>query len=414
MNKKKEVLLWAALGVVTLVGLWALGVRMTDGLKVSRMTSVLPWGLWVSLYIYFIGLSAGSFLLSTLVYVFGMRQYERVGKLALYCALLALYAGVIFILIDLGRMDRFWTVFVKRNLKSVLEWEIHFYILYIIILMAELWLLMRTDLARLAVRHRGIGRLYYTILSLGTSHRSERDHRKDLGIVKILGIVGVPTAIAVHGGTGAIFAVVKARPFWFTGLFPVIFLVSALASGAALLTFITAFFGERDEEQRTLTLRLGRLTGGLIGLDLFLLMVESLVGLYGGVPMHVASYKAIIAGPFWFVFWIIQFGLGALVPLVLVFGPATRGSVKWLGVAGLLVVVGIVGVRLNIVIPALSVLEFKELAWAFVDPRMSNYYFPSLIEWLSSLGVVGFFSMLFGLGMKLLPLMREVPQEVEP
>ncbi len=79
---------------------------MGQGLKVTSMTSVLPWGLWVSLYIYFIGLSAGSFLLSTLVYVFGMARYEKVGRMALYSVLLVLYVGVIFILIDLGRMER--------------------------------------------------------------------------------------------------------------------------------------------------------------------------------------------------------------------------------------------------------------------------------------------------------------------
>ena len=53
----------------------------------------------------------------------------------------------------------------------------------------------------------------------------------------ILGILGIPAAIIVHGGVGTIFAVAKARPNWLGGVFPLLFIVSALTSGGALLTF---------------------------------------------------------------------------------------------------------------------------------------------------------------------------------
>ena len=114
----------ALLAVLTAIGLFALVERFAQGLILANFTSVLPWGLWLSLYIYFIGLSAGSFLLSTLVYVFGVKRYEPVGRIALFQALGCLVLGLLFILIDLGRPERFYRTLTNWASSSVLAWEI--------------------------------------------------------------------------------------------------------------------------------------------------------------------------------------------------------------------------------------------------------------------------------------------------
>ncbi len=139
---------WALLGIAAAVGLAALWLRVVNGMAVTNLTSLIPWGIWVAFYIYFIGLSAGSFLISTMIYVFGLKRFEPIGRIALFSAFISLSTGLVFILIDLGHMERFWTVFFNRSSTSVLEWEIHFYNLYLAILLSELWLLMRRDLIR--------------------------------------------------------------------------------------------------------------------------------------------------------------------------------------------------------------------------------------------------------------------------
>lgn len=366
---------WTILIVVAAVGLWATYLRLTLGMKVTNLTSLVPWGLWVAFYIYFIGLSAGAFLISTMIYVFGIHRFEAVGRLALFTAFVALLTGLGYILLDLGHMERFWTVFIFRNPRSVLEWEIHFYILYAVILLSELWLLMRRDLIR-GSQGGGLRAWVCKFLALGSKDLSEESAANDMRMVRILGTLGVPVAIAVHGGTGAIFAVVKARPYWYTGLFPLIFLVSALASGGALLTFLTAFFTRRkDEAHRQRVVGLGRLTAGFLALDLIFLASELLVGLYGGIPDHVATYRAIMFGPFWYVFWIGQLGLGALVPLVLILYRRTGSSAAWVGTAGALVVIGILGVRLNIVIPPLTVPLQAGIDTAYPLGRVADFTF---------------------------------------
>jgi molybdopterin-containing oxidoreductase family membrane subunit len=184
--------------------------------------------------------------------------------------------------------------------------------------------------------------------------------------------------LGVHGGTGAIFAVVKARPYWFTGLFPLIFIVSALASGGALLTFIYAFFGRKDNQHTELVTALGKMAAGFLALDLVFLGSELLVGLYGGIPDHVAVYRAIMFGPFWFVFWGGQLILGALIPLTLILNKRTGNSPGWIGVASALIVIGIVGVRLNIVIPPFAIPLMPGLDTAYPLGRFSTFEFKDL------------------------------------
>ena len=102
---------YVVVGFLSLVGVVSVLVRLIYGMKVTALTSPIPWGMWVVIYIYFIGLSVGSFLMSTLVYVFGMHRYEKVGRMALLSALFALFGGMLFIWIDLGHPERFWYIF---------------------------------------------------------------------------------------------------------------------------------------------------------------------------------------------------------------------------------------------------------------------------------------------------------------
>ncbi len=359
-------LYYLALLLLSGLGLWGIVLRLTEGLKVTALTSYVSWGLWVAFYIFFIGLSAGSFLLSTLVYVFGMERLERVGKLALLSALCSLGAGMAFILIDLGQPTRFWHTLVYRNFNSVLEWEIFFYVIYASIILAELWLLTRSQ------------------------------SPKAKAWVKLLGMVGIPVAIGVHGGTGSIFALAVGRPYWNSGLLPIIFIVSALASGAALITFLWAVLGPKDGEKPAMVRTLAQLMALFLAIDGLLVASEFLVGLYSGIPDEAGALVA-LTERFWFVFWVGQLGFGLLIPLLLVAFPATRRSTAWMGVAGLSAVIGILAVRMNLVIPAYVVPQFEGLRRAYVDPRLQYSYTPNGIEWLVSLGVVAFTILVFSL-----------------
>jgi len=397
-----------ALGVVGLVPL-AIGlyVRLTSGHEQANYGSIVPWGLWVAQYIYFIGLSAGSFLLSSLVYVFGVKRFEPIGRLAVFTAIVSLLLALFTIWMDIGHLERFWHVFVYPNFSSPMAWMIWLYTTYFILLVAEFWLLMRRDLvvARSMPGWRGLAA---RVAALGARGASDASLAADMRKVKVLATIGVPLAILFHGGVGALFGVLASRPYWHSGLFPIIFLVSALASGGALLTVASAVFQEGWREHRQMIRDLGRIVLGLLLLDALFQFSEILVGLYGSEPGYVASLELALAGPYWYVFWIGQVGIGLVLPVVILASPLGRDP-RLVTAACAAVVIGFIGVRLNIVIPGMSAEEIAGLSRAVDDPRYRTDYFPSVFEWLITFGIGGLGLILFGLGEIFLPLSRHLP-----
>ncbi len=86
-NPLIRVIGYIVLIIVTAVGLWEMAAKFLNGPIDEGTTQLVPWGIWVSGYIFFLGLSAGSFLISTLIYVFGVKQLEEAGPAALVQAL---------------------------------------------------------------------------------------------------------------------------------------------------------------------------------------------------------------------------------------------------------------------------------------------------------------------------------------
>jgi protein NrfD len=101
---------WVTGVVLFGVGLAGWYDRLVHGHVNANYGSVVTWGLWVAAYIYFIGLSAGSFLISSLVYVFNMKRFERIGRLAVFTAVVTLFLALLSIWADLGHMTRAWHV----------------------------------------------------------------------------------------------------------------------------------------------------------------------------------------------------------------------------------------------------------------------------------------------------------------
>jgi len=319
-------------------------------------------------------------------------------------------AGLLFIWMDLGHPWRFLYVFAHWNYSSVLAWEILFYLGYIVVVLAELWYLMRADLGLMRDESSAGKRAFYGALALGwktpgTKEERESARQGSMRAAAVLGAIGIPLAIGVHGGTGAVFAVVKARPHWYSAIFPIIFLTSALVSGAGLMTFLYAFLGDKGESDYPRIVR--SLADWLIlflAIDIILIIAEFLVTVYGNIPEPIAIWKEMIFGPYWFVFWVGQIGLAMLVPILIYL--FKRNSSTWLGIGGLSVVMGIVAVRLNLVIPAFATSPVPLLDKAFHDARFVFSYFPSLTEWVTSLGLISVVAFFFLVFYRLLPMVR--------
>ena len=414
---------WILAIVTFVVGFYGIYVRATTGHTQANYGSYVPWGLWVAGYIYMVGLSAGAFLFSTLIYVFNIRRrggvgsvaaaavglpagaefgrekLEQVGKLALFTALVTLCGAVVCIWLDLGRPERVWKLMFQTSFRSIMGWMIWFYAAYFVLLLVELWLAMRADLVAWSSKNA-----LTRFLTFGRRDVSEATLAGDRRLLRILGSLGVLLAIAFHGSVGAIFGVIAARPYWNSALTPILFLVGALLSGGALLTFINAIWGPEPgtESHSNLMRFLGQIVLALLALDVLLEWAEFSISLWNGTPVETASLRLVLFGPYWWAFWIIHMGLGVVVPgLLLMF---VRHKTWAVATAGVLIATTFLAVRLNIVIPGLAVSEIHGLEQAFSGPGLSLNYFPSVTEWLVFVWQIGLAALIFLIGRRLLPL----------
>lgn len=376
--------LWALVGVALLVGLWGLYERLAFGHESMAYGSYVVWGLWVAMYLFFAGIAAGGFLVAVLDYLFDVKIFRGLGRLFLFASFLALVAGLLHIWFDVGHMGRVWRLFLTPSPSSVMVHMIWFYtaftILVVVILAVDWW--------------QGSRRL-----------------------IKWLSALGIPLAIAFSGGVGALLGIQAARPFWHVGLFPVQFPVFSLASGVALVTLLVAVFVDetapgQGERNRHLLNVLGITTIVLTLVKLYFLWADFSQALYGGLPANIQAIEAVLFGPHWWAFWILQILIGSLVPILILLHPRWRVTPAWAAAAMAMVLVGFIAARVNIVLPALIVPEITLLGEAFQDPRLTFYYFPSLAEWALSIGITGFATLLFLLGFERLPLLEPVHMEV--
>ncbi|ALG81429.1 NrfD/PsrC family molybdoenzyme membrane anchor subunit [Halanaeroarchaeum sulfurireducens] len=399
-NRTIRIVWYALLVGVLIAGAYATYLRVVGGIATTNLTSITPWGAWVAFYIYFVGLSAGAFLLSTLSSVFGMERLRAIQREALLAAIVAMVAALLFIWIDLGRMERLFNPFLHRQITSPLSWEVHAYVIYMGILLAGLYFSMRADLVRVAERASGIRAVVARVFTLGRTDLSEAAIAADRVWQKRVSIVGIPLAVClVLGGEGVLFAVAKARPYWNSGLFPVIFVVSAIVAGTALVLTVyvlrrTLFAGPPVDVD--IVDRLAQILLAFVLVDVAFTAIDALIALTTLEQLHVGTWLLLATGDMAWSFWVFMVGLGWVVPAILTSRRTWRRRPWLMVIAGLSVVVGIVGVRFNIVVPPL-VLPVMELL-----PQ--GEYFPSLVEWGTSAGIIAFGLLVYTIGAELLPL----------
>jgi len=137
--------LWAVALVAGLVGV---GIRLATGEEQAAFGSYIPWGLWVALYAYLGGLSAGAFLLFAVGELFGIERLRAIGRPALVVSFASLVGGLVVVGLDLGHLGRAWEVIGLASPRSLMAWEISFFTAYGLLLLATMRVAFRGGLAR--------------------------------------------------------------------------------------------------------------------------------------------------------------------------------------------------------------------------------------------------------------------------
>jgi len=400
MNEKHYKIILKAAIAGLIIGSWGMGERLLFGLNPVAFGSHIPWGLWVALYIFFLGLSAGAFLITILTYVFRIKKFESIGKLSAFTVLAALLCEGFFIVLDLGSMHRIYRFILTPSFTSIMTWMFIFFSAMGLLYLAKTYLLIKEDLVRLGNDDKLKWRKWYRRLAFNQTTFDEADRQRTDDLVRKLAIISLPVGLLFYGANGAFFAILLNRPIWNSALTPLLFIVAALLSGGALIAYLTHIFHKDNE----VVLLLGRVILGLMTLFLIMEFLQLFVGYYTGSVKIVTSINLILFGSYWWTFWIIHLAIGSVIPLYLLIKKGKdAGSVA---TACIIIVITFVAVRLNFIIPDQAVYKLEGIDSAFIHERLSTTYFPNLNEWLVSMWVVSLGVLFFLAGTKFLPIVN--------
>ncbi len=199
----------------------------------------IHWSLLIVVYPYVTGLVAGAFILASLVKVFAIKEVQPTYRLSLLTALAFLLVAPLPLLLHLGQPLRFYEILLTPNPTSAMAMFGFVYAWYLMgVLLLEIWFEYRRDLVVLAQRARRPLNWIYRVLSLFSKDITAEALAFDRRAIKVITIIGIPSAFLLHGYVGFIFGSVKANPWWGSVLMPIVFLMSAIVSGIAMVIFL--------------------------------------------------------------------------------------------------------------------------------------------------------------------------------
>jgi Ni/Fe-hydrogenase subunit HybB-like protein len=199
----------------------------------------LQWSVLIVLYPFITGLVAGAFILASLERVFRVDAVKPTYRLALLTALAFLLDAPLPLQLHLGHPERSPEMYFTPHSTSAMAMFGYVYLWYLMaVLVLEIWLDYRRDIVLWSQESKGLLRLIYKVMTLGSSNISERSLAIDERVGWIVTIVGIPSAFLLHGYVGFIFGSIKANPWWSSPLMPVVFIFSAMVSGIAAVMLL--------------------------------------------------------------------------------------------------------------------------------------------------------------------------------
>ena len=317
----------------------------------------LQWSVLIVLYPFITGLVAGAFILASLERVFRVQAVKPTYRLALLTALSFLLVAPLPLQLHLGHPERSLEMYLTPHRSSAMAMFGFVYLWYLMaVLLLEIWLDYRRDIVQKSQTSKGLTRLIYRALTLGSDNISDRSLAIDDRVGYLITLIGIPSAFLLHGYVGFIFGSVKANPWWSSPLMPIVFIFSAMVSGIAavmLLYMITCRLRGKEIDIRCLDKIAQYLLYTFI-IDFSLEMLDLLQRIYEADESF-RSLDFMVHTRLWTSQVIIQILLGTVTPITLlglmqVLKASDIARKRIYAVAGCLTVIGIFAMRWNVVI----------------------------------------------------------------
>jgi Ni/Fe-hydrogenase subunit HybB-like protein len=318
--------------------------------------TVIEWTVLLAVYPYLTGLVAGAFTVSSLYQVFGFERLRPVAHLALLTSLCCMLFVPLPLLLHLGHPERAFNAMITPHLTSAMAMFGFFATFYVVLLMLEIWFAYRPYIVEQAQKRTDLLGKVYRLLTLGSYDVSESALRHDRKWVFWLAVIGIPGAHGLHGYVGFLFGSLKSREWWSSDLMPVIFLFSAIISGVSLLIvlYVASCKLRKVPIDVNCVKGLAYTVWAFIMVALLLEALEFANIVYKGRE-GVDMIMEFVKGPLLVPYFILQFGVGAVTPLLVLSymiwrGTTGRALVLGVTLSACLVLLSVFMMRWNVVI----------------------------------------------------------------
>ncbi len=318
---------YAAVGALLAVIAWGLiayTLQLRYGLGVTGLRDTVMWGLYVTNFVFFIGISHAGTLISAILRVTGAGWRRPVTRLAEAITVFALLVAAPMVLVDIGRPDRLINIFRYGRLQSPILWDVISITTYLTGSLLYLYLPLIPDLAilRRAPNLPEWRRRLYGILVLGWKG-SERQKVLLERAIATMAVIIIPVAVSVHTVVSWIFGMTL-RAGWNSTIFGPYFVFGAIYSGIGAVVVAMAGFRWAYRLHDYITeshfRRMGYLLLTLALIYGYFTFAEYLTPAYKMAVAERGYLAAVLGGAYARVFWFTQIG-GVLLPILLLTVP---------------------------------------------------------------------------------------------
>jgi len=326
------------IGVFVIAGLGAAFYMEHNGHWVTGMSNQIIWGTPHVFAVFLIVAASGALNVASISSVFSKSAYKPLARLSGLLAIALLAGGLAVLVLDLGRPDRLIVAMTYYNFKSIFAWNIMLYTGFMVVVGVYIW-----------------------------------------------GFSAFIWRLTLTTGTGSIFGFLVAREAYDAALMAPMFIIMSFSFGLAFFILVVmALYKWSDRPLGdAILMRLKNLLGVFVAAVLYFVIVYHLTNLYITQHHGVERFLLMDGGIYTQLFWVVQIGLGSLVPLALLYHPSTGKSRGWIGIASLLVIIGGLAQMYVIIIGGqafpMELFPGKEVSSSFFDGVIASYT-PSLPE----------------------------------
>ena len=378
--------------------------QFNKGLGVTGLGDYVSWGIYISNFVFFVATSLIGMLISSVLILSGQAWAKPLARISEIIAFsFAAVAGLV-IVSDMGRPERLINVFIYGRIQSPILWDVTVVTTYMVISLLLYFIPLIPDLKILSERFNGkpkILKKIYSILSLGYLDTKEQQEKINK-LIRILAILIIPVALAIHTVTSWLFAATS-RAGWDSTIFGPYFVVGAFVAGAAAVIVAMYFFYTNYKLNDYITLehfnKMGKLLVLVSFVYLYFNLNEYLVPGYKMKKAEAIHLTDLLSGNHALLFWGVQI-IGLIVPIFILLFKKMR-TPKPLLIVSLVILIGSWLKRYLIVIPTQEhpYLPIQNVPDKFI------LYVPTLNEILITIGPIILVLLIFSTLAKFFPVL---------